>query len=52
MAPLDVFSQEWVVRIDAEQLEAISGEPPTVRERRAALLKKQDLEDTMRILRY
>jgi Dynamin central region/Dynamin family len=53
MSPLAVFSQEWVIKLDAEQLEAIAGEALITKERRAALMKKiQDLEGAMRILRH
>lgn len=52
MSPLAVFSQEWVVKLSAEQLEAIAGESPSTKERRTALDKKiQDLEVALRILR-
>ncbi|KAK4116237.1 hypothetical protein N656DRAFT_765234 [Canariomyces notabilis] len=49
--PLGVFSQEWVLRLGAEQLGAIAGESPSVSERRASLTRKiQDLNDAKRIL--
>ena len=51
-SPLTVFSQEWVIMLEAEQLEAIAGESPTTKERRAVLIRKiQDLEVAMQTLR-
>ncbi|KAH8704700.1 putative dynamin [Talaromyces proteolyticus] len=53
MSPLAVFSQEWVIKLEAEQLETIAGESPTTKERRTTLVKKiHDLEVAMRILRH
>ncbi|PVH90750.1 interferon-induced GTP-binding protein Mx2 [Periconia macrospinosa] len=52
MSPLAVFTQEWVIELDAEQLETIAGESPITKERRTALMRKiHDLEVAMRILR-
>ena len=52
MSPLTVFSQEWVIMLEAEQLEAMAGESPITKERRAVLTRKiQDLEAAMQILR-
>jgi len=52
MSPLTVFSQEWVIMLEAEQLEAMAGESPIIKERRAVLTRKiQDLEAAMQILR-
>jgi hypothetical protein len=51
-SPLDVFNQEWAIRLEAEQLETIAGESPITRERRSILEKKiNDLEVAMRILK-
>ncbi|OXV05841.1 hypothetical protein Egran_06391 [Elaphomyces granulatus] len=53
MSPLGVFSQEWVIKLEADQLEAIAGELPATKEQRAALVKKiHDLETAMRILKH
>jgi len=53
MSPLAVFTQEWVILLDAEQLETIAGESPVTKERRAALTRKiQDLEVAIQILRH
>jgi len=53
MSPLAVFSQEWVITLDAEQLKTIAGEALITKEQRAVLTKKaQDLEEAMRILRH
>ena len=52
MSPLTVFSQEWVIMLEAEQLEAMAGESPITKERRAVLTRKiQELEAAMQILR-
>lgn len=49
--PVKVFSQEWVLGLDAEQLRAIAREPPSVTERRADLDRKiDDLQGAKRIL--
>ena len=52
MSPLAVFSQEWAIMLNVEQLETIAGESPTGKARRAGLLKKiDDLQVAMQILR-
>lgn len=52
-SPLFVFNQEWVIKLDPEQLEAIAGESPLVVEVRNVLQKKvDDLEFAMRILKF
>jgi len=52
-SPLAVFNQEWVISLETDQLEAIAGESPITKQRRAVLLKKiQDLEDASRILKH
>ncbi|GAB1310123.1 Golgi transport complex subunit 4 [Madurella fahalii] len=51
--PLGLFSQEWVLGLDTEQLRAIAGESPGVTERRANLDRKiDDLQDAKKILSY
>jgi hypothetical protein len=51
-SPLAVFSQEWAIKLEAEQLENIAGESPITKERRSTLEKKiNDLEVAMRILK-
>jgi Dynamin central region/Dynamin family len=51
-SPLAVFSQEWTITLETDQLETIAGESPITKERRAVLEKKiSDLEEAMRILR-
>jgi hypothetical protein len=53
MSPLTVFSQEWVIGLEVEQLDGIAGESPITKERRTTLAKKiDDLEVALRILRY
>ncbi|EED17325.1 dynamin, putative [Talaromyces stipitatus ATCC 10500] len=50
--PLAVFSQEWAIRLETEQLETIAGESPATKERRTILAKKiNDLEIAIRILK-
>lgn len=50
--PLSVLSQEWVIGLRAEQLEAIAGESPSVKEYRDLLDKKiTDLNAAREILR-
>ena len=50
--PLGVFSQEWVIGLNAEQLEAIAGESPSTKEHREKLGKKiEDLRIARDILR-
>lgn len=52
LSPLVVFSQEWVIKLKAEQLETIASESITTKERRATLTTTiNDLEMAMRILR-
>lgn len=52
ISPLAVFTQEWVIELDAEQLEEIAGELSITKERRASLQRKiDDLEVAMKILR-
>lgn len=50
--PLAVFDQDWVINLDAEQLEGIAGETIVTKARRRSLTRKlQDLTEAMRILR-
>jgi hypothetical protein len=50
--PLGVFSQEWVIGLGADQLEAIAGESPSIREYRERLTRKiVDLQAARDILR-
>lgn len=52
LSPLVVFSQEWVIKLEAEQLETIASESFTTKERRATLTTTiNDLKIAMRILR-
>lgn len=52
LSPLQVFNQEWVIKLKAEQLEMIASESLTTKERRATLKTTiNDLEIAMRILR-
>lgn len=52
LSPLVVFSQEWVIKLKAEQLETIASESFTTKERRATLTTTiNDLKIAMRILR-
>ena len=50
--PLGVFSQEWVIGLRLDQLDAIAGESPSVREHRERLARKiADLTAAKEILR-
>ncbi|KAK4042400.1 hypothetical protein C8A01DRAFT_33471 [Parachaetomium inaequale] len=50
--PLGVLSQEWVIGLRADQLEAIAGESPSIRESRERLARKiADLTAAKDILR-
>ncbi|PNP50156.1 hypothetical protein THARTR1_09145 [Trichoderma harzianum] len=51
-SPLKVFTQEWVINLEAEQLEQIVGETRSAKRRRQAYTKKiADLTNALRILR-
>lgn len=51
-SPLAVFSQEWAIKLEPEQLETIAGESPATKERRNTLSRKiSDLEIALRILK-
>ncbi len=50
--PLGVFSQEWVIGLRPDQLDAIAGESPSIREQRERLARKiADLTAAKEILR-
>ncbi|PYH93410.1 interferon-induced GTP-binding protein Mx2 [Aspergillus ellipticus CBS 707.79] len=50
-SPLKVFSQEWVLNLSADELEAIAGESPATKMRRAMLVQKlEELRAAMQIL--
>lgn len=52
MSPLALFTERWVLDLDADKLAAIAGESRMIRERREKLRKKiDDLEIAMKILR-
>ncbi|SPQ17892.1 06b48e63-40c0-40db-aa93-38a75701d0bd [Thermothielavioides terrestris] len=51
--PLGVFSQEWVIGLKPDQLEAIAGESPSIKEHRERLAQKiNDLTAAKEILRH
>ncbi len=51
-SPLQLFSGQWVIQLQAEKLAAIAGESRLTRDRREKLKKKiQDLEGAMETLR-
>jgi hypothetical protein len=51
-SPLNVFSQEWVIDLDAENLELIAGEKEAAKKRRQILTKKRkDLKTALDILK-
>ncbi|KAK4181009.1 P-loop containing nucleoside triphosphate hydrolase protein [Triangularia setosa] len=51
--PLKVFTQDWVIGLNAEQLEAIAGESSSVKEQRANLARKiEDLKEAKKILQF
>lgn len=50
-SPLKVFSQDWVINLEAEQLEQIVGEDKPAKSRRSKLSKKiDDLSHALKIL--
>jgi Dynamin central region/Dynamin family len=52
-SPLSVFDQEWVIKLNPEQLQAIAGESPVVSEQRQFLQRKiRDLDLAMQILKF
>ncbi|KAK4680932.1 hypothetical protein QC764_103090 [Podospora pseudoanserina] len=51
--PLRVFTQDWVIGLGAEQLDAIAGESSSVKEQRANLARKiKDLKEAKKILSF
>ncbi|KAK0747892.1 P-loop containing nucleoside triphosphate hydrolase protein [Apiosordaria backusii] len=51
--PLRVFTQEWVIGLNAEQLESIAGESTSAKEHRANLARKiEDLKEAKKILQF
>jgi Dynamin central region/Dynamin family len=51
-SPLKVFTQEWVINLDSEQLERIVGETKSAKKRRSKLAKKiEDLTNALKILK-
>jgi hypothetical protein len=51
-SPLNVFTQDWVINLEPEQLELIAGEAKANKKRRAKLAKKiEDLKIALKILR-
>ncbi|KAJ9151372.1 Dynamin family protein [Pleurostoma richardsiae] len=51
-SPLKVFTQEWVINLESEQLERIVGETKAAKKRRSRLAKKiEDLSNALRILK-
>lgn len=52
VTPLDVFSTDWVLKLQPSQLEAIAGELPSIKEGRVQLARKiDDLTAAKEILR-
>jgi hypothetical protein len=52
MSPLSLFSEKWVLQLDAKKLDSISGESRVTRSKRDQLNKKiHDLESAVEILR-
>lgn len=50
-SPLKVFTQDWVIHLDAEQLERMVGETKATKKRRSGLAKKiADLDNASKIL--
>ena len=51
-SPLKVFTQEWVINLESEQLERIVGETKAAKRRRSKLVKKiEDLSNALKILK-
>lgn len=51
-SPLKVFTQDWVINLDPEQLERIVGETKSAKKRRSKLAKKiEDLSTALKILK-
>jgi hypothetical protein len=51
-SPLKVFTQDWVINLESEQLERIVGETKSAKRRRSKLVKKiEDLSNALKILK-
>jgi hypothetical protein len=51
-SPLKVFTQDWVINLESEQLERIVGETKSAKKRRSKLAKKiEDLSNALKILK-
>lgn len=51
-SPLTLFSEQWVLGLDEDSLNAIAGESRSTRDKRKELAKKiEDLEEALRILK-
>jgi hypothetical protein len=51
-SPLKVFTQDWVISLESEQLERIVGETKSAKKRRSKLAKKiEDLSNALKILK-
>lgn len=51
-SPLKVFTQDWVINLEPEQLERIVGETKSAKRRRSKLAKKiEDLSNALKILK-
>ncbi|KAH8694947.1 interferon-induced GTP-binding protein Mx2 [Talaromyces proteolyticus] len=51
-SPLAIIDSDWVIKLDAETLETIAGESPTVKQYRASLEKRiEDLKTALEILK-
>lgn len=51
-SPLKVFTQEWVINLEPEELERIVGETKLAKRRRSRLVKKiEDLSNALKILK-
>ena len=51
-SPLKVFTQDWVINLESEQLELIVGETKSAKRRRSKLVKKiEDLSNALKILK-
>ena len=51
-SPLKVFSHDWVISLECDQLEQIAGEPRFTKKQRTKLMRKvEDLTNALKILR-
>ncbi|KAL7653002.1 hypothetical protein ACMYSQ_007740 [Aspergillus niger] len=52
-SPLEVFSQEWVINLEPEELAAIAGESQATKARRTGLKQKmEDLKSALQTLKF